>query len=253
MASALWESVEDGRGPELSPEWQAEIAKRIQEIDSRRSVIALGRGSRTAAGENAMARYPIRHRLGRRGRAAGGDRLVQRDRDPRPAARFVAASQGQAARKSPVHAAALALEPATERRQALVRKYSIHIVYPRTPSRRRDHRECSRQSRAGLLAELVSQLWRSHMRLQPTSSPPPPSSKPSMASRGSSCGRCSWRSWSRSRWRLSRMRRSRCWRRRGAAGLRMSRRRGMRRGSCRSWTRRRCTCPIGWGTTASNR
>jgi putative addiction module component (TIGR02574 family) len=34
VASALWESIEEGQGPELSPEWQAEIAKRIQEIDS---------------------------------------------------------------------------------------------------------------------------------------------------------------------------------------------------------------------------
>lgn len=34
VASALWESIEDGRGPGLSPEWQAEIANRIREIDS---------------------------------------------------------------------------------------------------------------------------------------------------------------------------------------------------------------------------
>lgn len=34
LASALWESVEDGRGPGLSPEWRAEIARRIREIDA---------------------------------------------------------------------------------------------------------------------------------------------------------------------------------------------------------------------------
>ena len=34
VASLLWESVEDSPGAKLSPEWQAEIAKRIREIDS---------------------------------------------------------------------------------------------------------------------------------------------------------------------------------------------------------------------------
>jgi putative addiction module component (TIGR02574 family) len=34
VASALWESIEEGREPALSPEWQAEIARRIQEIDA---------------------------------------------------------------------------------------------------------------------------------------------------------------------------------------------------------------------------
>ena len=34
LAAVLWESVEEGRGPQLSPEWRAEIARRIAEIDS---------------------------------------------------------------------------------------------------------------------------------------------------------------------------------------------------------------------------
>jgi putative addiction module component (TIGR02574 family) len=34
VASALWESIEDERDLVLSPEWRAEIAKRIREIDS---------------------------------------------------------------------------------------------------------------------------------------------------------------------------------------------------------------------------
>jgi putative addiction module component (TIGR02574 family) len=34
LAAVLWESVEEGRGPLLSPEWRAEIARRIHEIDS---------------------------------------------------------------------------------------------------------------------------------------------------------------------------------------------------------------------------
>lgn len=34
LASVLWESVEEDRGPPLSPEWRAEIARRIREIDS---------------------------------------------------------------------------------------------------------------------------------------------------------------------------------------------------------------------------